>query len=104
MGMKCRFKGALIGAVMWLMALVGPSVAQGAPVCLPSDQVYAQLARDFHEARRFTGLREDGTLIEIWVSALSGSWTLLLTTPQRVSCLVLVGQSGDVGTAVSGHR
>ena len=66
--------------------------------CAPRDQVVARLATGFDEARQGAGLSmgPDGTaqVVEIFAS-LAGSWTLVVTLPDGMSCILAAGQNWD---------
>ena len=78
-----------------LLALGGaPAAAQ--PVCLPRPQVVEQLQSDFGErllwqGRRTTEPGQEGPVHEIFVSPNGGSWTLVHSMPNGLSCFVAAG-------------
>lgn len=74
--------------------------AQGAQ-CAARAQVVQALAETYGETRRAIGLAGDQLVMETFASAESGSWTILVTRPDGVSCLVASGlgyeaMSGDL--------
>lgn len=90
-------RGAALALIILLCAALAVAAQTAAPVCLPSHLVYGQLIREYQEAQVFSGLRADGSLVEVWASQAKGGWTLLVTTPDGVSCVIAVGQSGSAG-------
>lgn len=78
-------------AVLALAILAGPVAA--APQCGGRDFVVAQLAERYGETRRGLGVAANNTVMEIFASAASGSWTITVTTPDGQTCLVASGQS-----------
>ena len=69
-----------------------PAAGRAAPQCAPHDTVAANLATQFGEARRSMGLAQDNTVMELY-AADSGTWTLTMTLPNGMTCLVAAGNS-----------
>jgi len=82
------------------LILVGGAVtAQMA--CAPRDELAAELARDYHETPRGSGIMADGSaLMEIY-AAETGSWTVIITRPDGLACVVA---TGDGWSAVEPSR
>ena len=79
-----------------LALLAGPVSAQQ---CADRADIVAQLAAKYHESQRFIGLTESGQLVEAF-AAKSGSWTILVSSANGVSCVVASGQRFEVVAAV----
>jgi hypothetical protein len=62
------------------------------PQCGPRDKVTTLLAEKYGETRRSTGLAQN-TVVEVYASAETGSWTIAITTPDGRMCLVAAGQN-----------
>ncbi len=60
--------------------------------CGTYDKVKAFLAKKYQERVYATGLVGPRGAMEIYVSE-AGTWTVLLTTPQKISCIVAAGDS-----------
>ncbi len=63
-------------------------------VCFARDSVVAKLVKRYGEARRGGGLGGLGgplAFFEIWASDVTGSWTILKTTPDGLACIIAVG-------------
>lgn len=76
----------------WTIALAAQQVAaQGNPNCAPRQQVIDQLNNSYGETRQSIGLSNDETLVEVFASHISGSWTITVTLPNGVTCLVASG-------------
>ncbi len=60
--------------------------------CAPRADVVRQLAQDYGETRRGVGLARQGAMMEVFASDNSGSWTITMTLPDGVTCLVASGQ------------
>jgi len=78
-------------AAFIVAALSGPAEPQGAQTCAPRDHVVLRLEQKYGETARILGLTSDGSLLEVWASYQTGSWTVVVTTPSGVSCLLAAG-------------
>jgi len=76
-----------------LTALISTQPALSAPNCGSRDVIVTQLAEQYGETRQAIGLGADNAVVEVFASRSSGSWTILVTTPQGLSCLVASGQA-----------
>ncbi len=74
----------------------GPASAQGAPAaCGARDGLLSQLESKYGEvpvAIGVTGGVRGGQLIELLTAKDGMTWTLILTTPQGLSCLIASGE------------
>ncbi len=73
-----------------------PASAQGAPaICRARDGLLSQLAQKYVEvpvAIGVTGGVAGGALIELLTTKDGTTWTLILTSPKGVSCLIASGE------------
>ena len=81
----------IVAAIILFSAL--PAQAQPNRNCAPRESVVERLANDYGETRQSVGLA-DGGMVEIFASA-TGSWSILVTTPDMMTCLVASGQSWE---------
>lgn len=73
-------------------ALIGfPALAQSN--CAPRDVVAERLADGYSETRQAIGLGANGHVVEVWASDESGTWTITVTNPNGIACLVASGQA-----------
>lgn len=70
---------------------VALSAAEGRP-CGDRDYVVSQLYKEADETLVAQGLRSMGFLVEVFV-APDGTWTLLETMPNGVTCIIAAGVS-----------
>ena len=70
----------------------GPALAQGR-ACAPRDKVVDRLTSKYGEARRAIGLGANNHVVEVFASDDSGTWTITVTSPRGVTCLVASGQA-----------
>ncbi len=59
--------------------------------CAPRDLVLERLASGFGETRQSIGLADNNAVVEVFASAASGSWTITVTLPTGLTCLVASG-------------
>ena len=79
--------------VALLMGLIpSPSVAQAQMACEARDKITSTLKKDYAEMPVSAGLDNSGRMIEVFASN-NGSWTILITLPSGVSCLLATGES-----------
>lgn len=74
------------------LGLIPATEAMGNPQCGPRDLVIAHLAEEYQETRRGIGIAANGAVMEIF-AAQNGSWTVLVTTTEGMSCLLASGQA-----------
>lgn len=72
----------------------GPS-AHAVPLCAPHEAHVDQLKGKYQETRIGLGLAGDGRVVELFISK-SGTWSVLATRTDGVSCLVAAGQGWQV--------
>ena len=64
-----------------------------APQCAPRDGVLTALTQKYGETRRGIGLAGTEQVMELFANADSGSWTITVTLPDGMMCLVATGQA-----------
>lgn len=71
--------------------LATPAVSQNA--CASRDQVLTRLSEKYGETRQSIGLAQNAGVFEVFASDETGSWTIVVTRPNGVTCLVASGQA-----------
>ena len=66
---------------------------QSARNCGPRDNVLSTLGDRYGETRQSIGLGASGQVMEVFASLETGTWTITLTLPNGVTCLMASGQS-----------
>lgn len=61
--------------------------------CAPRDTVVEQLSSKYGEVRKSVGLASSNSMIEVFASEATGSWTITVTLPNGTTCLMASGQS-----------
>lgn len=73
-----------------LTAILAPLAAM-AQNCGPRDAVLATLSGQYGEVRQGIGLAGPSGVVEIFASAATGTWTITLTRPDGLTCLIASG-------------
>jgi len=88
-----RIMKTAAAGVLALAALADAALAQQARNCGPRDLVVSRLAEGYGETRQSMGLGANNSVIEVFASEESGTWTITVTTPNGMTCLVASGQA-----------
>lgn len=75
------------------MLAAWPAVAQ--QICADRETILGSLSADFSEKPAALGMGDDGNIVELLTSRDGGTWTILVTTPQGVSCVVATGEAWE---------
>jgi hypothetical protein len=71
-----------------LLLAAGPAAAMQ---CGSRDAVTITLAERYGEVRQALGLAQNGVVMELY-AAQSGSWTIVITRPDGMTCLLAAGE------------
>ncbi|KKN25228.1 hypothetical protein LCGC14_0887090 [marine sediment metagenome] len=84
----------IIGSLLlsFLLISMGSAYAQSQPQCNERDNVLALLAKKYQETPIAAGVTNTGGLVEVLTDGKGGTWTIIVTTPQGMSCLVAAGE------------
>lgn len=83
------YKRIITAALLFGMAAQAPPAH--AQTCAPRASVVERLNIQFKETLTAQGLQNGNALIEIFASKDTGSFTVLMTNPNGVSCVVSTG-------------
>lgn len=64
--------------------------------CAPRDAVVERLATGFGETRQSMGLGPNNQVVEVFASTETGTWTITVTNPLGMTCLVASGQAYEM--------
>ena len=84
--------------------------ASARPVCMPHAELEAQLSDKFSEHQAAAGLDRNGHLIEVYSTNDGATWTIVMTKPSGLSCIVASGEAwheldkGTPGLSAEGGR
>ena len=82
----------LVASIVVALGFLWPAAATAA-ACLPRDVLVNNLRAVFQERQAVLGLASNGSLIEIFATEDGRTWTLVLTSPNKLSCVMLVGKT-----------
>ncbi len=78
------------------LMLMSPQARAADPQCGVRDKVVERLAATYGETRRSMGLANNSTVMEVYASEKTGSWTITVTLPNGLTCLVASGDGFEV--------
>ena len=61
--------------------------------CSNREQVVERLSTKYGESRQSIGMAPKGRVVEVYASLETGTWTITVTMPNGITCLVASGQS-----------
>ena len=73
--------------------------AETRQACAKRDQVVLKLDERFGETLRSIGLHQSDGVVEVYSSEETGTWTILMTRPDGISCLMSSGQMWEQDAA-----
>ncbi len=75
------------------LAVMGATAAQAQGAqCAPRDALLGQLAGTSGETQRGMGLVAQYQVMEIYAAEATGTWTIIVTRPDGLSCMIASGQ------------
>lgn len=89
--MKRDFWKMTVLAIGALMA--SSTLTQAQQNCAARDLVIERLANTYGETRQSIGLAQNNTMVEVFASTTTGSWTITITNASGLTCLVASGQA-----------
>jgi hypothetical protein len=85
-------------AATGVLALTPPAAAGP---CGSREQIIRELGTIFKEQRTALGLMLTGNLLEVYV-ATGGSWTIVVSTPNGLACIVASGENWEQDSVQKG--
>lgn len=79
--------------VLGPLALLLANEASAQLACGKRTEVLQHLADKYQEAPVSIGLSSNGGVLEVLSAPTGGSWTILITMPNSVSCMVAAGEN-----------
>lgn len=70
-----------------------PTTASAQSNCAPRPTVLERLAGTYGETRQAIGLGVNNAVIEVFASDETGTWTITVTLPNGITCLVAAGEA-----------
>ncbi len=90
--MKRQFLALSLGVGAMILA-TQHAFAQQNRNCADRERVVSRLAEAYGESRQSIGLAPNNSVVEVFASLETGTWTITVTTPQGMTCLVASGQA-----------
>ena len=84
------------GAQMVRAQMARVQMARVQMVCGKRADMVRQLDEKYGETRRSMGLAEGRGVVELYASEETGSWTILITSPQGTACMMAAGQAFQI--------
>lgn len=81
-------RAALAGALAFA---AGAACAQAQP-CAQRAEVVERLAERYGETLQSVGVQSNSGVLEVYASDETGSWTILVTSPDGTACLIAAGR------------
>jgi hypothetical protein len=75
-----------------LLAATPQARAEDRRACAEREQVVQKLEEKFGETLRSIGLHQNDGVVEVYSSEATGTWTILMTRPDGMSCLLAAGE------------
>lgn len=73
--------------------LASSTLANAQQNCAARQQVIERLASAYGETRQSIGLAQNNTMVEVFASTDTGTWTITVTNASGLTCLVASGQA-----------
>ncbi|MCP5072952.1 MAG: hypothetical protein GY947_06605 [Rhodobacteraceae bacterium] len=88
------FKRIAAATLVFGMAAAAPPAANAQQkTCGPRANIVSQLSEKYGEVSHGAGLRSTTQVLEVWSSKKTGSWSVLITDANGVSCVMAAGQN-----------
>ena len=87
------FKRTITAALIFGAAAIAPPAVHAQSNCAPRDSVIERLKEKYSERLTGGGVQNSDTVLEIWSSEKTGSFTVLITHANGMSCVVSSGQN-----------
>ena len=81
-------------AAILLLTMIVPAAAQAQSVCGDRAKLIEVLAIKYHETPAAFGIAGSRNLVELFISP-AGSFTMLITEPRGVTCILATGQGWE---------
>ena len=82
----------LVTVAATVLSLLPSEGASAQPQCNTRDETIKQLSDKYREAPVALGVTNTGHLIEVLAAKDGKTWSIIVTSPQGMSCLVIAGE------------
>ena len=80
-------------AIGFFLLAAASADASGARYCGEREAIVKRLAEGYGESRRSIGLGANDSVMEVFASDETGTWTITVTMPNGTMCLVATGRA-----------
>lgn len=80
-----------------LLAACASTAAAEPGICGRREEVVQRLTGAYGETRRGLGIQHGQAVVEVYASDDTGSWTIILSTPEGLACLLATGSDWSGG-------
>ncbi|MGI3169166.1 hypothetical protein ACRARG_08450 [Pseudooceanicola sp. C21-150M6] len=80
------------------LALLSAAPAWAQQHCAPREIIVGRLAEKYGESRQSIALSHGNQMVEVFASAATGSWTITVTRPGGMTCLMASGKAYETLT------
>jgi hypothetical protein len=70
-----------------------PTLASADAICAKRDSMIERLKERFGETERGMGLSGSEAMVEVWSSKKTGTFTIVMTRPDGIACVLATGDS-----------
>jgi len=85
----------MVRAIVFMVALMVAAPVFAQPACTSRSDVVSQLQARFKEAPVALGLTNTGSVVEVLANDKGTTWTIIITNPSGVSCLIAAGEGWE---------
>lgn len=89
--LKTTLTCAALACAMTIASIHGAKAQNG--LCAPRDEIIKQLKVKHGETRQVVGLQRNFRVMETYANPETGTWTIIVSNPNGVACLVAAGQA-----------
>lgn len=65
--------------------------------CAPRETIVMRMQTMFSESQVWLGIRDQNSTFELWMSPETGRWTILMSRPDGISCVMTAGEVSSLG-------
>ncbi|NRB00326.1 MAG: hypothetical protein HRU32_10975 [Rhodobacteraceae bacterium] len=94
----------LISALALSTGLVAASSSTAQMACADREKVIERLSSKYGESFSGGGLQNPTKIFEVWASEEDGTWTILMTRPDGMSCVMASGTDWRDGPLVKAMK
>ena len=84
-----------------VLITIMPAALQAQSLCAERDSVVEKLETGYGEAFAGGGLQNSSRVFEVWMSEEKGTWTILMTRSDGMSCIMATGTNWRDGAPVT---